>query len=200
MNKIVCFFALMLMAGIFQVAAHERKPRRFLKPARFAFVAKGNDTTGFYNFNLTDIDGNKISLGQFRGKKILFINTATNSNYTSQYASLERLYQKYKDSLVIIAIPSNSFGHEGGDNATIKNFVTNTYGVHYILAQKTVVAGDNQSPLYGWLTHIEQNNMMSNTIEGDFYKFLVNGAGRLVGAFVSSVDPMSNDMQSAVSN
>jgi glutathione peroxidase len=200
MNKSLCFFFLMLLAGIFNVSAHERKPQRFLKPVTFVFVPKSYDTTGFYNFNLTDIDGNKISLGQFRGKKILFINTATNSSYTSQYASLEKLYQKYKDSLVIIAIPSNSFGNEGGDNATIKDFVKNTYGIHYILAQKTIVAGDNQSPLYGWLTHMEQNNMMSNTIQGDFYKFLVDGSGRLVGAFVSSVDPMSDDMQSVISN
>lgn len=200
MNKILCFFAVMLLAGIFQVGADGRKLHGFLKPVSFASVPKSYDTTGFYNFNITDIDGNKIILGQFRGKKILFINTATNSSYTSQYASLEKLYQKYKDSLVIIAIPSNSFGHEGADNATIKDFVQNTYGIHYILAEKTIVAGGNQSPLYSWLTHIEQNHMMSNTIYGDFYKFLVDGSGRLVGAFVSTVDPMSDDMQSVVAN
>ena len=62
------------------------------------------------------------------------------------------------------------------------------------------VSGDNQAPLYSWLTHIEQNTMMSNTIDGDFYKFLVDSSGRLIGAFVSSVDPMSDDIQNAIAN
>jgi glutathione peroxidase len=146
--------------------------------------------SGIYNFNLNDIDGNNFNLSQYRGKKILFVNTASKSSFTSQYASLERLYQKYKDSLIIIAIPSNSFGNESRDNAQIKQFVTNTYHV----------MGTNQSPLYKWLSHIEQNTIMSNAINDDFYKFLVDGSGKLVGAYVSSVDPMSNVIQNAISN
>jgi glutathione peroxidase len=156
--------------------------------------------TGIYDFNLNDIDGNNFSLSQFQGKKILFVNTASNSIYTSQYASLEQLYERYRDSLVIIAIPSNSFGNDSADNATIKNFVTTNYNIQYILTQKMDVIGDSQTPLYSWLTHLEQNSMMSNAINGDFYKFLVDSSGRLVGAFVSSVDPMSNEIQSAISN
>jgi glutathione peroxidase len=156
--------------------------------------------SGIYNFNLNDIDGNNFNLSQYRGKKILFVNTASKSSFTSQYASLERLYQKYKDSLIIIAIPSNSFGNESRDNAQIKQFVTNTYHIHFIVTQKTDVMGTNQSPLYKWLSHIEQNTIMSNAINDDFYKFLVDGSGKLVGAYVSSVDPMSNVIQNAISN
>jgi glutathione peroxidase len=212
MNKIFCFFAAVTFLTVISEVAggdtgHGRSPRlvssptgtgytkphRFSKPVRF-------DATGFYDFTITDIDGNNISLRQFQGKKILFVNTATNSSYTNQYASLEQLYQKYKDSLVIIAIPSNSFGNEAGDNAAIKHFIISNYHVHFIIAQKMEVAGSNQTSLYSWLTHIEQNNMMSNTIDGDFYKFLVDGQGRLVGAFVSSVDPMGEDVQSTMVN
>ncbi|WP_202552117.1 glutathione peroxidase [Ginsengibacter hankyongi] len=166
----------------------------------FRISANEMDTSVIYNLPLNDIDGNAINLDQFQGKKILIINTATNSSYVSQYDSLEQLYQKYKDSLVIIAIPSNSFGNESSDDATIKEFVMSNYHIHYILAQKMNVMGDAQSVLYSWLTHIEQNNMMSNGVQGDFFKFLVDGSGKLVGAFMPSVEPMSQDMQGVITN
>ncbi len=157
-------------------------------------------TTTIYDFSVKDIDGNNISLEQFRGKKILFVNTASNSSYTNQYASLEQLYQKYKDSLVIIAVPSNSFGNEAGTNSAIKEFVKNRYHAHFIITEKSIVAGESQTPLYAWLTHIEQNGMMNNAVGDDFYKFLVDGSGKLVGGFVSSVDPMSKAVQDAITN
>ncbi len=157
-------------------------------------------TATVYDFSVTTIDGNNISLEQFRGKKILFVNTASSSSYTSQYASLEQLYQKYKDSLVIIAIPSNSFGNETGDNAQIKEFINRKYNTHFIITEKSIVAAESQTALYGWLTHIEQNGMMGNAVQDDFYKFLVDGSGRLVGGFVSSVDPMSKSVQDAIMN
>src|SRR5688500_3395417 len=58
--------------------------------------------TGIYDYTIKDINGNEIPLSDFRGKKILLVNTASTSKYTEQYASLEKLYQQYKDSLVII--------------------------------------------------------------------------------------------------
>src|SRR5882672_9079035 len=104
-----------------------------------------------YDYSVADIDGNTINLVQFKGKKILLVNTSSNSRYTSQYKSLEQLYQKYKDSLVIIAIPSNSFGHEPSTNALVKQFLVKNYKSHFIIAQKMDVAGINQSSLYNWL-------------------------------------------------
>ncbi len=169
-------------------------------PDNAAYRTNYSDTSVIYNLSLNDIDGNPIDLHQFQGKKILIVNTATGSSYVNQYASLEQLYQKYKDSLVIIAIPSNSFGNETGDNASIKDFVMNNYNIHYILAQKMDVTGESQSSLYSWLTHIEQNNMLSNDVQGDFFKFLADQSGRLVGAFMPSVDPMSDDMQGVITN
>ncbi len=157
-------------------------------------------STSLYDISINDINGNNINLGQFQGKKILFVNTASASIYTRQYNSLERLYQKYKDSLVIIAIPSNSFGNETGSNAQIKQFIENTYHAHYIITEKSNVSGINMIPLFNWLTVFEQNSMMTNSVNDDFYKFLVDKTGRLVGAFVSSVDPMSNEMQQAILN
>jgi glutathione peroxidase len=154
--------------------------------------------TGIYDYSIRDIDGNNINLSQFHGKKILIVNTASNSQYVSQYSSLEQLYEKYKDSLIVIAVPSGSFGNELPDSSAIRNFVISNYNIHFILASKTDVAGINQSPLYAWLTQAVKNGVMDNSLDNDFYKFLVDTNGNLVGAFAPSVDPMSQVVQNAI--
>lgn len=156
--------------------------------------------TSVYDYNLTAADGTTIHLSDFRGKKILIVNTASNSQYTSQYVNLEKLYQKYKDSLVIIAIPSGSFGNEPADNERIQSFVSSHYHIHFILAGKTEVTGTNRCPLYEWLTSSAKNGVMSNTLDDDFYKFLIDGSGNLIGAFAPSADPMSPPFFKAIEN
>jgi glutathione peroxidase len=153
-----------------------------------------------YNYSLNDTEGNSFSLSQFKGKKILFVNTASSSEYVGQLASFEQLYEKYKDSLVIIAVPSNTFQDEPKSNAELKSYIESTWHTHFIITEKTIVAGAGQSPVYSWLSHQSENGMMENNIDGDFYKFLVNADGKLVGAFAPSVDPMSDEMQSAITN
>ncbi|MDE3185706.1 MAG: redoxin family protein [Bacteroidota bacterium] len=157
-------------------------------------------TTSIYNFSITDQNGNTISLENFKGKKILFVNSASGSPYVRQLASLDTLYEKYKDSLEVIVIPSNTFHSEPKSNAAIKDFIQETYHVHYLISEKTDVAGGSQSSLYKWLTHYTENGMMDNNINEDFYKFLIDQQGRLVGIFAPSVDPMSDEMQSAIKN
>ena len=153
---------------------------------------------GVYDYQMTDISGNQINLSDFQGKKILFVNTATNSEYVDQYASLEQLYQKYKDSLVIIATPSNSFGNEPDSNSDIKNFVDSQYNIHYILAAKSDVAGDSIPAVYQWLTQKNLNQYFQNPVHGDFFKFLVTSNGEMIGIFAPSVDPMDSTLQTVI--
>jgi len=156
--------------------------------------------SSIYDFSFNDINGNMVSLSQFKGKKILFVNTASGSEYASQIGALEQLYQKYKDSLVIIAVPSNTFQDEPKTNDELKSYFENTWHTDFIVTQKTQVAGAGQSAVYNWLSHQSENDMMENNINGDFYKFLVDAEGKLVGAFAPSVDPMSDEMQNAITN
>lgn len=162
----------------------------------FPFVV----TTSIYNFSITDQNGNTISLENFKGKKILFVNAASGSPYVNQLGSLDTLYEKYKDSLEVIVVPSNTFHNEPKQNGEIANFIAQNYHTHYLISEKEDVAGGSQSSLYKWLTHYTENGMMDNNINEDFYKFLVDQQGRLVGIFAPSVDPMSDEMQSAIKN
>jgi glutathione peroxidase len=155
---------------------------------------------GIYDYQITAIDGSIIHLGDFAGKKILFVNTATNSDYVDQYGSLETLYQKFKDSLVVIAVPSNSFGHEPDSNQAIRDFIMSHYNVHYIIAAKMNVAGDSIEPVYQWLADSTLNQSVQNPVNGDFYKYLVNGSGRITGVFSEAVDPMDTSFQQTIQN
>lgn len=154
--------------------------------------------TGIYDLSLPDANGNIINLKDFRGKKVLLVNVATSAKYVSQLATLEQLYQKYKDSLVVIAVPSNSFGNEQRSDGEIKDYLNSQFHVHFIVSGKVNVSGIDQSAVFKWLTHSSENSAMDNTINDDFWKFLIDENGNLVGAFVSSVDPMSDAIQTAV--
>jgi len=154
-----------------------------------------------YSFDVPSIEeGSQIRLADFHGKKILIVNTASNSLFTHQYEGLEQLYQKFKDSLVVIAFPSNSFNNEPGSNTAIKDFVENNYHVHFLLAAKTSVTGNDQSPFYQWLTTGSLSGMASHPVIRDFQKYLFDANGRLIGYFSAVVDPMSEDIQHAIQN
>jgi glutathione peroxidase len=154
--------------------------------------------SGIYDLTLQGADGATINLNDFKGKKILLVNIATSSKYVSQFAGLEQLSQKYKDSLVVIAVPSNSFGHEQKSNAEIVRYLNEQYHIHFLVAGKVGVTGNDQSQVFRWLTHSNQNGEMDNTINSDFWKFLIDENGNLLGTFVSSVQPMNDAIQSAI--
>jgi glutathione peroxidase len=153
----------------------------------------------FYDVSVNDTNGSNISFSGYTDKKVLFVNTATNSPDTAQFAGLEQLYQQYKDSLVIIVVPSNDFGNEPRDNDSIQHFLESRYNIHYIIAEKQHVQDSaTMSPLYQWITRIEQNGMAESTVNGDFFKYLVDDDGLLIGLFSNQVEPMANVLRSAI--
>jgi glutathione peroxidase len=156
--------------------------------------------SSIYNFKIAAIDGSEIELSKYQGKKILFVNTATQSRFAGQLRSLEKLYQKYKDSLVIVAVPSKSFGNEPAAASEIKTHLQDQYGAHYLIAAPLDVSGPNTTPLYQWLTSKANNGVMSSSVEGDFQKYLINSDGRLIGYFIPGVDPMDSIVLKSIEN
>ena len=154
----------------------------------------------FYSLSLNDTNGQPVPFSSFQGKKVLIVNTGINTADSVQYGKLEQLYQKYKDSLVIIAVPSNDFGHAPVSNDSIRNFVYSRYNIHYILAAKSSVKGATATMLYGWLANQSQNGSLNSEVKSDFYKYLIDKDGLPVGIFTGSVDPMSNEVQDAIAN
>jgi glutathione peroxidase len=154
-----------------------------------------------YSLSVADVDNGSINFNNYRGKKILIVNTATgNSQANQQIAELQQLYLQYQDSLVIIAFPSNSFGNEPGTNAEIKSMMQGTYGVTFPIAVKSWVRGDSANIIYKWLSDKLQNEMMNSKATRDYQKYLINGSGKLVAKFDSIVNPLNARIQNAISN
>ena len=150
-------------------------------------------TKPLYDFELNDIDGKPVKLGQYSGKALLLVNVASKCGYTRQYAGLQSLYEKYKDTgLVVLGFPANNFSsQEPGTNDQIKAFCTTTFNVTFPMFAKISVKGDDIHPLYAFLTGTETNPDFAGEIKWNFNKFLVDRTGELVGRYDSNVEPMS---------
>lgn len=155
-------------------------------------------TAGIYDYSFTDTDGNEVSISSFAGKKILIVNASLDSSNVNQYANLEQLQLAYPDSLVVIAFPSSSFINDTSTDVTIKNFIDSTYGRHYVLASKTDITGNNQNPIFGWLTTDSLNRFMDVRITSDFFKFLLNTNGDLIGVFNPEVPATDSSIIKAI--
>ena len=110
-------------------------------------------TPGIYNITVKDMDGNDVSLANYKGKVLLIVNVASKCGLTPQYEGLEALYQKYKDQgLEILAFPCNQFlEQEPGTNEEIQSFCSLNYNVTFPLFAKIDVNGEAESPLYTYL-------------------------------------------------
>ena len=152
--------------------------------------------TSIYDFKLPGLDGQEINFADFKGKKILIVNTASECGYTPQYADLENLYGQYSDKLVIVGFPANNFGgQEPGTNEEIAAFCKKNYGVSFPMAEKVSVAGDDIHPLFSFLINEAKNKGIEDpVIKWNFTKFLVDEKGQLVTVFSHKINPMSDDL------
>ena len=145
-----------------------------------------------YDIEIEGIDGGVIDLNLYKGKKILFVNVASECGFTNQYEGLQELYTTYKENLVVIGLPCNQFrGQEPGTAAEIQTFCRLNYGVDFPMSVKIVVKGDAQHPLYQWLTKKEKNGKKNSSVKWNFQKYLIDENGALMDVFYSITKPMS---------
>lgn len=143
-----------------------------------------------YDYQVESLDGNTINFADFKGKKILIVNTASKCGFTPQYADLQKLYDQYRDQLVIVGFPADNFGHqEPGTNEEIGAFCQKNYGVTFPMAAKVSVKGDDTAPIFKYLTEKDLNGVKNTAILWNFTKFLLDENGRLVDTFVSTTKP-----------
>ncbi|WP_326983692.1 glutathione peroxidase [Chryseobacterium sp. MYb264] len=159
--------------------------------------AKTNELMGksIYDFKVESLDGKEIDFADFKGKKILIVNTASECGFTPQYADLEKVSEEYKDKVVVVGFPANNFGgQEPGTNTEIGAFCQKNYGVTFPLAAKVSVKGDDTAPIFKYLTEKDLNGVKNTTILWNFTKFLVDENGKLIDSFVSTTKPTSDSI------
>lgn len=156
---------------------------------------KREQPTDLYAHRVTLLDGGELDLAQWRGHPTLFVNTASKCGFTPQYEGLQELYDRYHDrGLNILGSPSGDFMDQEFDDATeIGAFCQRNYGVQFPLTQRTSVRAD-PDPL--WAELISQPN--SSPPKWNFTKYLVDGDGRLIAHWGSTVKPEDEEITSAI--
>lgn len=153
------------------------------------------DPHSIYAFTVPSIGGGIIDFSQFKGKKILIVNTASECLYTVQFEQLQELHKNFPDKIAVIGFPSNDFGEqEPGTNKEIINFCKFRYGVTFPLAEKTEVIGRNAHPVFKYLTSLPFKNDSNKNITWNFQKFLLDEEGKLIAVFPPATDPLNDEM------
>lgn len=153
--------------------------------------------TAIYDIPFELINGDTTTLRAYRGKKLLLVNTASDCGYTAQYEELQKLWQQHKENLVVVGFPANDFkGQEKGSNDEIASFCKKNYGVDFPLAAKvTVVKGEEQHPIFTWLSDPAGNGWNKEAPAWNFSKYLLDENGRLIGYFDPGVSPTGETLQ-----
>lgn len=154
------------------------------------------------DFKMNNIDGKEVELKKYKGDVLLIVNTASKCGYTPQYEGLETIYEKYKSQgFDVLGFPANNFGgQEPGTETEIKEFCESKYKVTFPMFAKISVKGDDQHPLYNFLTNKETNPQFAGDISWNFNKFLVDRSGKVVARFSSKDTPESEAVTGAIEN
>ena len=151
-----------------------------------------------HEFTINTIDGESKNLSDFKGKKMLFVNTASQCGFTPQYMELQELHEKHGDELVIIGFPANNFGgQEPGSNDQIKTFCQKNYGVSFMLSEKVSVKGKNIDPIFKWL-NAQDNQSFKGDIMWNFEKYLIDESGKLIKRYRCMTKPDSDKIISLI--
>ncbi len=143
-----------------------------------------------YDIPLETIDGHTITLGVYRGKRLLIVNVASRCGFTPQYKGLESLYRRHKEHLVVLGFPCNQFGRqEPGSDSQIRQFCSELYDVTFPLFAKIDVNGPNAHPLYRYLKSVKKGLLGREAIAWNFTKFLVSKDGEVLRRYGSRSTP-----------
>jgi len=151
-----------------------------------------------FEFKLKSIDGGKLNLAKYRGKKILIVNTASKCGFTKQYKDLETLSEQYKGKVTVIGFPANNFGgQEPGTEQDIKTFCHDNFNVTFPMSGKVSVLGLDIDPLFQYLT-TAPNPDFTGDIKWNFEKFLIDENGKLIRRYRSTVTPLDPQIVNAL--
>lgn len=143
-----------------------------------------------YDIKVKNSHLEEVSLSDYQGYVILFVNTASECGFTPQFKGLEELYRQYKDrKFVVLGFPCNQFGaQDPGTNEEIVKFCQANYDVTFPMMAKVEVNGENESELFSFLKK-EKGGLLVDAIKWNFTKFLVDRKGNVVHRFAPTTEP-----------
>lgn len=153
--------------------------------------------SALYQIEVETIDGHKQRLGEYAGKALLIVNTASQCGFTPQYAELEALWRAYRErGLVVLGFPCNQFGaQEPGDAAEIARFCQLRYDVSFPMFAKIEVNGNGAHALFRHLKAAQPGLLGTEAVKWNFTKFLVDPSGDVIARHAPNVSPMSTKLK-----
>ena len=155
-----------------------------------------------YDMHLQRLNGQQTTFGEYAGKVLLVVNTASACGLTPQYEALEALHRQYgPQGLVVLGFPSNQFGaQEPGSAEQIASFCSTKYSVTFPLFTKTDVNGPAAHPLYVWLKENAPGEGGNADISWNFGKFLVSRDGKVLARYTPKTTPdeLRGDIEKAL--
>ncbi len=165
-----------------------------------------------YEIPIKKIDGSETNLGEYKDKVLLVVNVASKCGLTPQYEGLQKLYNQYHDKgFEILGFPANNFmGQEPGTEEEIKEFCDKSFNVKFPLFSKISVKGDDQNPLYKYLTETKPDTDVNdgefeaklkgygstrstpNEVLWNFEKFLIGKNGEIAARFAPDITAEDN--------
>jgi glutathione peroxidase len=175
---LITIFSLLILSSILAAQQKEKTPV---------------NANGIYSFTMKTIDGKDRPLAEYKGKVVMVVNVASFCGYTPQYKDLEEVYRIYKDKgFMILGFPANNFGQqEPGSDEEIKTFCNTNYNVTFDLFSKISVKGDDQHPLYQYIT---KDSPFPGPVKWNFQKYLVDKNGNIVTMYPSKVKPTDKEV------
>tara|TARA_B100000686_G_C16345612_1_gene740161 strand:+ start:87 stop:599 length:513 start_codon:yes stop_codon:yes gene_type:complete len=143
----------------------------------------------FFDHSIKSIDGKIIILEKYKNKVILLVNVASYCGFTNQYSDLQNLWDNYKEKgLVVIGVPSKSFGQEKDAEKEVKNFCKVNFDITFPLTSIYDVKGDNAHEIYKWA---KKNYGNKSVPKWNFHKILINRNGKIEDTFAPFTKPSS---------
>jgi glutathione peroxidase len=154
----------------------------------------------FFDFNVTDLNGQPVSLNTWRGQVILAVNTASFCAFTPQYKGLEILYTRYKEQgFSVLAFPTRNFANqEYGSNAQIQQACDQRFRVSFPVFGLSECRGPHKSEVFQYLTEKRRNGRFFAPVLWNFQKFLIDRNGQLVNWFLPITSPVSGSIRSEI--
>ena len=162
--------------------------------------AKQPEVPAVLNFEVKSIKGEQTHLSKYYGDVVLIVNTASKCGLTPQYKQLQKLHDDHREAgLSILGFPANNFGkQEPGSNEQIVEFCQENYGVEFDMFSKISVKGEDQAPLYAFLTSDKTNPGFSGDIRWNFDKFLISREGKVIARFDPRTSPDAKQVIEAI--
>lgn len=195
MSPIKCNMRVFINIGLLLVFVFAGLACGFKKVAARPESGIQEPTASIYDFKMPSITGEEIDFKQYKGKKLLIVNTASECGFTPQYKDLQKLHELHGNNLVILGFPANNFGEqEPGTNSEIASFCKENYAVTFQMFGKISVEGSDMAPLYQWLSDKSKNGWNEEAPNWNFCKYYINEQGELMKFYASAINPMSEEL------